>query len=102
MKKVEGKLLDRSARSVRLSHLSPATRYLVCVLGLGQWILPPNTTGPFSDGFPQLNDSQTSRCTEELAPMLSSSDVETRRTVIGLPRHSYAAKDTRKSFMQGV
>ncbi|KAL1132683.1 hypothetical protein AAG570_010635 [Ranatra chinensis] len=60
---IQGKLLDRSARSVRLGRLSPATRYLVCVLGNSNAKnQQPNstTTEPLS----QLVDSQTSRCTE--------------------------------------
>lgn len=65
---VEGKLLDRSARSVKLGRLNPATRYLVCVLGLGQWVQPPpaisNTSELMPQSLPQLTDSQTSRCTE--------------------------------------
>lgn len=77
-------MLDRSSRSMKLSKLYPGTRYLICVLALGNWAShrretaesrlatrrPENDTGRdlleiFSDNIlPLLVDSPTSRCTE--------------------------------------
>ncbi|CAG5071461.1 Protein of unknown function, partial [Cotesia congregata] len=37
---IRGKLLDPKARSVQLSKLLPNTQYLICVLGLGNWMTP--------------------------------------------------------------
>lgn len=56
---VRGKLLERGARTVKLGKLSPATRYLICVVGLGNWAMGGgNTTHPL------LSDSPSTRCTE--------------------------------------
>ncbi|KAG8241396.1 hypothetical protein J6590_086117 [Homalodisca vitripennis] len=68
---VRGKFLDRAARSVKLVRLAPDTRYLICVLGLGNWGPPlnrqqANMSGDvlLGDPVPHLTDSQMSRCTE--------------------------------------
>ncbi|KAJ9601253.1 hypothetical protein L9F63_000589, partial [Diploptera punctata] len=55
---VRGKLLERGARTVKLGKLSPDTRYLICVVGLGNWAIGGNTTHPL------LADSPSTRCTE--------------------------------------
>jgi hypothetical protein len=58
---VRGKLLQRSMRTVKLGKLSPDTRYLICVVGLGNW-----ATGATGDNTtqPLLSDSPSTRCTE--------------------------------------
>ena len=83
-------MLDPSARSVKLSKLSSNTRYLICVLGLGNW-LPgdekSNTIGQFNESregvfettaIPEMVDSLTSRCSEvttlEAPDAVASSD----------------------------
>ena len=35
---IKGRLLDKTSRSTKLSKLYPGTRYLVCVLALGNWV----------------------------------------------------------------
>ncbi|PSN28966.1 hypothetical protein C0J52_28181, partial [Blattella germanica] len=55
---VRGKLLERGARTVKLGKLSPDTRYLICVVGLGNWAIGGNMTHPL------LTDSPSTRCTE--------------------------------------
>ncbi|KAL6262890.1 hypothetical protein P5V15_005679 [Pogonomyrmex californicus] len=74
---VRAKILEPNARSVKLSKLSPNTRYLICVFGLGNWM----TSSRMEDGSleqlnftqveilastpsSQMTDSSTSRCTE--------------------------------------
>lgn len=49
--------LDKNSQTTRLENLIPETRYLVCVLGLGNWIAP-NSSRHLS------GDTQSSRCTE--------------------------------------
>lgn len=73
---VRAKILEPSARSVKLSKLSSNTRYLICVFGLGNWITSRTEDGPIeqlnftqieilaSTPSPQMKDSTTSRCTE--------------------------------------
>ncbi|KAK9884768.1 hypothetical protein WA026_008997, partial [Henosepilachna vigintioctopunctata] len=83
---IRGKMLDRSSRSLRLSRLSPGSRYLICVLALGNWAshrretaesrlsahVRPDTSNAsretmevFSDAMlPLLVDSLTSKCAE--------------------------------------
>nr|XP_022907445.1 carboxypeptidase N subunit 2-like [Onthophagus taurus] len=83
---IRGKMLDRFSRATKLSRLIPGTRYLICVLALGNWLsqLPevfgnrPGTTHRDSSSsssnswgetfteamLPLLVDSQTSKCTE--------------------------------------
>lgn len=75
-------MLDRNARSTKLARLYPGTRYLICVLALGNWASrntnspqlhlphkPENdshdTTEIFTDAIlPHLVDSSTSKCAE--------------------------------------
>ncbi|KAJ3666188.1 hypothetical protein Zmor_001641 [Zophobas morio] len=77
-------MLDRNSRSMKLSKLYPGTRYLICVLALGNWASyrreitqsrsavrnPDNSSARdsleiFNDVMlPLLVDSQTSKCTE--------------------------------------
>lgn len=82
-------MLDKSSRSTKLSMLDPDTKYLICVLALGNWItwtpemqeahLYSSQTGQsdqddhtnsnnwqvFTDAMlPLLVDSPTSKCTE--------------------------------------
>ncbi|XP_039299704.1 uncharacterized protein LOC120355410, partial [Nilaparvata lugens] len=64
-------MLDRGARSVKLVRLSPATRYLICVLGLGSWADRMQHVDTHAHNHTHdthqltaLADSQTSRCTE--------------------------------------
>ncbi|RZC32814.1 hypothetical protein BDFB_012910 [Asbolus verrucosus] len=77
-------MLDRNSRSMKLSKLYPGTRYLICVLALGNWAShrretaesrlatrkPENGTGRdaleiFNDAMlPLLVDSPTSKCAE--------------------------------------
>ncbi|XP_029670334.1 protein artichoke-like [Formica exsecta] len=73
---VRAKILEPSARSVKLSKLSSNTRYLICVFGLGNWMSSRTENGPIeqlnftqieilaSTPSPQMKDSTTSRCTE--------------------------------------
>lgn len=77
---VRGKLLDPKARSVRLNKLASDTRYLICVLGLGNWGSPVpedmstwntwNSSSASQDdvlessAHPVMVDSAMSRCTE--------------------------------------
>lgn len=51
------KFLDKNTQNTLLENLKPETRYLVCVLGLGNWI-PPNSS------YHPSGDSQSSRCAE--------------------------------------
>lgn len=53
------KFLDKNTQTARLDNLTPETRYLVCVLGLGNWIAP-NNSRHLSSG----DDTQSSRCAE--------------------------------------
>lgn len=55
---VRGRLLERGVRTVKLGKLSPDTRYLVCVVGLGNWATGGNIT------HPPLSDSASTRCSE--------------------------------------
>lgn len=85
-------MLDKSSRSTKLSMLYPDTKYLICVLALGNWVswtpemqearlfAPSNTVSEnssqndhngnnhwevFTDSMlPLLVDSPTSKCTE--------------------------------------
>lgn len=70
-------MLDPNARSVKLGKLSSNTRYLVCVVGLGNWLTrveESSVIGQFNvsrggdvfetNSAPQMVDSSTSRCTE--------------------------------------
>nr|CAD7267220.1 unnamed protein product [Timema shepardi] len=57
---VRGKLLERGSRSVKLGRLIPGTRYLICVVGLGNWGSPRKN----SSAEDVLSDSPTTRCTE--------------------------------------
>ncbi|CAG9834461.1 unnamed protein product [Diabrotica balteata] len=76
---IKGRKLDRFSRSMKLSKLFPDTKYLICVLALGNWAFnfkeapqylrrPENDTNDmelFSDIIrPLLVDSPTSRCAE--------------------------------------
>ncbi|XP_050448932.1 protein artichoke-like [Cataglyphis hispanica] len=73
---VRAKILEPSARSVKLSKLSSNTRYLICVFGLGNWMTSRTEDGPIeqlnftqieilaSTPSSQMKDSTTSRCTE--------------------------------------
>ncbi|XP_011690572.1 PREDICTED: chaoptin-like [Wasmannia auropunctata] len=73
---VRAKILEPNARSVKLSKLSPNTRYLICVFGLGNWMTSRMEDGPMeqlnftlveiiaSTPSSQMTDSATSRCTE--------------------------------------
>lgn len=90
---VRGKMLDQSARSLKLTHLYPGIKYRICVLALGHWISSrrrataqsrlsykkasvENITDAPKDGFrvfqenilPILVDSTTSKCTEVRFP----------------------------------
>jgi len=49
--------LDKNSQTIRLENLTPETRYLVCVLGLGNWIAP-------NSSHHLLGDTQSSRCAE--------------------------------------
>jgi hypothetical protein len=51
------KFLDKNTQNTRLDNLKPETRYLVCVLGLGNWI-------PRNSSHHPSGDSQSSRCAE--------------------------------------
>lgn len=73
MSQVRGKLLDPKSRSVRLSKLTPDTRYLICVLGLGSWGTPipeslnsSSSTDELIEGpaHPVMMNTPMSRCTE--------------------------------------
>lgn len=69
VKKVRGTFLDKTERSFKLLGLSPDTRYLICVLGLGNWeqVISDSRishTNQTADPLLLLSDSQTSRCTE--------------------------------------
>lgn len=73
---VRGKMLDPDARSLKLTKLSSNTRYLICVLGLGNWLARVEETNVVaqvntshddifeSTTLPEMVDSATSRCTE--------------------------------------
>ncbi|KAM0730480.1 Protein artichoke [Formica fusca] len=73
---VRAKILEPSARSVKLSKLSSNTRYWICVFGLGNWMSSRTEDGQIeqlnftqieilaSTPSPQMKDSTTSRCTE--------------------------------------
>lgn len=85
---IRGKLLDRTSRSLKLSRLYPGTKYLICVLALGNWASArrrataesrlaarrpiDNDTFSKQDGLeafgdgvlPYLIDSSTSKCAE--------------------------------------
>ncbi|KAG8033975.1 hypothetical protein G9C98_008456 [Cotesia typhae] len=73
---IRGKLLDPKARSVQLSKLLPSTQYLICVLGLGNWMTPlpedlgtnQNSTNDLINSGSNLAqmmvNSPMSRCTE--------------------------------------
>ncbi|KAF5308126.1 hypothetical protein FQR65_LT18261 [Abscondita terminalis] len=85
LEEIRGKIMDRFSRSVKLLPLFPGTRYLVCVIALGNWI---NQRGEISrisvfsrneDGLdewvslsdtvaPYLVDSRFSKC-EEVATL---------------------------------
>lgn len=88
---VRGKMLDPGSRSVRLSKLSSNTRYLICVMGLGNWLSrddkKQSPIGQFNaskddvfetTSLPEMVDSSTSRCTEvatlEVHDAVASSD----------------------------
>ncbi|KAG8324492.1 hypothetical protein J6590_091145 [Homalodisca vitripennis] len=80
IQQVRGKFLDRVARSVKLVRLAPDTRYLICVLGLGNWRPPlnrqqANMSGDvlLGDPVPHLTDSQMSRCTEVILDFITFS-----------------------------
>ncbi|KAG8307523.1 hypothetical protein J6590_018398 [Homalodisca vitripennis] len=77
---VRGKFLHRVARSVKLVRLAPDNRYLICVLGLGNWGPPlnrqkANMSGDvlLGDPVPHLTDSQMSRCTEVILGFITCS-----------------------------
>ncbi|XP_070170621.1 protein artichoke [Polyergus mexicanus] len=73
---VRAKILEPSARSVKVSKLSSNTRYLICVFSLGNWMTSRTEDSPIehlnftqieilaSTPSPQMKDSTTSRCTE--------------------------------------
>ena len=74
---IRAKILEPNSRSTKLSKLSPNTRYLICVFGLGNWMsqrLEEDTVDQFnfsnhetfesSSSDMQMTDSSTSRCTE--------------------------------------
>ncbi|KAK0161430.1 hypothetical protein PV327_009901 [Microctonus hyperodae] len=73
---IRGKMLDPNARSLRLGKLISNTKYLICVLGLGNWLTrvdEADVIGQFnstrdeiieSTSLPEMIDSATSRCTE--------------------------------------
>ncbi|XP_012282989.1 slit homolog 3 protein-like [Orussus abietinus] len=73
---VRGKLLDPKARSLKLTKLVPGTRYLICVLGLGNWGTPiPDDVNGWQwnashddviegSALPVMVNSPMSRCTE--------------------------------------
>lgn len=88
MFQIKGKMLNRSSRSTKLSMLYPDTKYLICVLALGNWAswtpeiqetrlftskIPSENASHnehhnwevFTDAMlPLLVDSPTSKCTE--------------------------------------
>lgn len=51
------KFLDKNTQTTRLDDLKPETRYLVCVLGLGNWIT-------LNSSHHLSGDTQSSRCAE--------------------------------------
>ncbi|EZA55703.1 Slit-like protein 2 protein [Ooceraea biroi] len=74
---VRAKILEPSARSVKLSKLSSNTRYLICVFGLGNWMMSRMEDAPTTEQLnftqieilasmpsSQMTDTSTSRCTE--------------------------------------
>lgn len=54
---IMNKFLDKNTQTTLLDNLKPETRYLICVLGLGNWI-------PMNISHHLQNDAQSSRCTE--------------------------------------
>lgn len=78
MFQVRGKTLNRSANSAKLIRLTSSTRYLICVLSLGNWIAnhqidqrlndsnQGNTNNDILSDENQalLTETSTSRCTE--------------------------------------
>lgn len=69
------KVLNRSANSAKLNRLVASTRYLICVVGLGNWVSSnidfPNSNGDGSsdESIPGdidtlITDKSISRCTE--------------------------------------
>ncbi|XP_046592857.1 protein artichoke isoform X1 [Neodiprion lecontei] len=88
---VRGKVLEPSARSVKLPKLFSNTRYRICVFGLGNWgdlEEQRNMIGQFNAShgdifemmmLPEMIDSRTSRCTE----VKTLEAVETEITSIG-------------------
>lgn len=56
---IVNKFLDKDAQTVRLEDLTPETRYLVCVLGLGNGMVPNGSRHLLTGG-----DTQSSRCAE--------------------------------------
>lgn len=90
MFQVHGKIIEPSSRSAKLSNLFPGTRYLVCVLALGNWssrrkeIAEPRLTQRVDNAsgrietfdesiMPLLVNSPTSKC-EEIST-LGSADI---------------------------
>lgn len=83
-------MLDPNSRSLRLSKLFANTRYLICVIGLGNWLNRDersNVIGQFNaskidmfdtTALPQMVDSATSKCAEattlEAPDAVASSD----------------------------
>ncbi|XP_050548214.1 uncharacterized protein LOC126909837 [Daktulosphaira vitifoliae] len=51
------KFIDKEAQTAFIDNLTPETRYLICIIGLGNWI-PQNT----SHFLP--SDTESSRCAE--------------------------------------
>lgn len=86
MSQIRGKVLNATARSTRLNHLTPGSRYTVCVIALGNFgtLASPSSSVPdarialspensstnvygdeqiYSHLRPYMNDSINSKCT---------------------------------------
>ncbi|KAF4513916.1 UNVERIFIED_CONTAM: hypothetical protein B566_EDAN017739 [Ephemera danica] len=57
---VKSKYMDKSSRSVKLSRLHANSRYLICVIGLTNW-MPSNASEVV---IPEMVESSTTRCTQ--------------------------------------
>ncbi|XP_011301867.1 chaoptin [Fopius arisanus] len=72
---IHGKILEPTSRSIKLSNLSSNTQYLICIVGLGNWLpqadgkTPPGQFNSSVDDLVdpsslEMLDSPTSRCTK--------------------------------------
>lgn len=54
--------MEKVSRSVKLSRLHSNSRYLICVIGLTNWI--PNNISSDTNNSPDMIESSTTRCTQ--------------------------------------